>query len=177
MQKNIVLTITGPDRIGLVEKVSKIVVEHAGNIEASRMAHLGGEFSMLMLIRIEEDHSGPLEKSLAKLQAESYKLTSTITAKEDPAKYKGWVPYSIEVSGADHEGIINKVAGFLSQTGFNIETINTNTVTAPMSGTELFTMDAIFLVPAERTFSKWNKPLQQLGDELNVEIEVAPYKG
>jgi len=177
MQKNIVLTLTGPDKIGLVENVSRIVVDHGGNIEASRMAHLGGEFSMLMFIRINDEQVNELIENLGKLAAEGYKLTNTVTTKGDPARYKGWVPYEIEVTGADHEGIINKVAGFLSQAGFNIETINTNTVTAPVSGTELFTMDAIFLVPADKPFAVWHKSLQHLGEKLNVEIEVAPFKG
>lgn len=48
MDSNLVVTITGPDKIGLVERVSKLVVECHGNIAASRMAHLGGEFAMLM---------------------------------------------------------------------------------------------------------------------------------
>ncbi len=48
MESNLVVTITGPDQIGLVERVTKIVVQCQGNIAASRMAHLGGEFAMLM---------------------------------------------------------------------------------------------------------------------------------
>ena len=132
---------------------------------------------MLMFVRIEAGRIEALSTSLEKFTFEGYKFTSTVTGREDPLKYQGWMPFEIEVTGADHEGIINRIAGFLSQSGFNIETINTNTVTAPVSGTVLFTMDAIFLVPADRPFAKWHKPLQALGEELNVEIEVAPFKG
>jgi glycine cleavage system transcriptional repressor len=177
MQTNMVLTITGPDKIGLVESVSKIVVDLAGNIVASRMAHLGGEFAMLMFIRIETEKLSGLSGHLEKFMQQGYKITSTETTREDPSRYKGWVPFEIGVNGADHEGIIHRIAGFLSNSGFNIETINTDTVAAPMSGTELFTMDAVFLVPAVKSFSVWHKPLQALGDALNVEIKVAPYKG
>ncbi len=177
MQKNMVFTITGPDKIGLVESVSRVVVDHTGNIEASRMAHLGGEFTMLMLVRINEEKMKGLSENLEKLVAEGYKITSTITGHEDPAKYKGWIPYEIEVTGADHEGIVHKIAGFLSGSGFNIEKISTDTVTAPVSGTALFTMDAVFLAPADRPFAVWYKSLQVLGEGLNVEIEVSPFKG
>ena len=37
MDSNLVVTITGPDKIGLVERVSKLVVECHGNIAASRI--------------------------------------------------------------------------------------------------------------------------------------------
>ena len=177
MQKNMVFTITGPDKIGLVERVSRIVADHAGNIEASRMAHLGGEFAMLMLVKINEEQMDDLTRQFEKLKTEGYEVTGAITGHEDPAKYKGWLPYKIEVTGADHEGIIHRIASFLSRSGFNIEKINTDTVIAPVSGTALFTMDAIFLVPADKPFAGWHKSLQALGEELNVEIEVAPFKG
>ena len=110
MQTNIVLTITGPDKIGLVESVSKIVVDLAGNIVASRMAHLGGEFAMLMFIRIEPENLSSLSGNLDKFVKQGYKITSSETTQEDPSKYKGWVPFEIRVNGADHEGIIHKIA-------------------------------------------------------------------
>ena len=51
MDSNLVVTITGPDKIGLVERVSKLVVECHGNIAASRMAHLGTETAFEVLAR------------------------------------------------------------------------------------------------------------------------------
>ena len=50
MQRNLVLTLTGPDRIGIVEGVTKLLVDRDGNVEMSRMARLGGEFAILMLV-------------------------------------------------------------------------------------------------------------------------------
>ena len=50
MIKNLVLSLIGHDRVGLVERLTKLVVDIKGNIEASRMAHLGGEFAILMFI-------------------------------------------------------------------------------------------------------------------------------
>ena len=50
MQKTFVLTLTGPDRIGFVEKVTGLLLERGGNVETSRMARLGGEFAILMLV-------------------------------------------------------------------------------------------------------------------------------
>ena len=37
MQKKLVLTLSGHDRVGIVDKVTRIVLKHEGNVEASRM--------------------------------------------------------------------------------------------------------------------------------------------
>ena len=67
MSKNVVLTLTGKDKIGLVEHVTSLVVKRGGNVEASRMAHLGGEFAMLMLISLSDGELGGLDQDLQQL--------------------------------------------------------------------------------------------------------------
>jgi len=54
MRTNIVFTLTGPDRIGIVESVTKMLLGHGANVESSRMTRLGGEFAMLMLVSMPE---------------------------------------------------------------------------------------------------------------------------
>ncbi len=55
------ITASGDDRVGLVERFTSRVLEAGGNIEESRMAVLGGQFSILMLV------SGPWH-ALTKLE-------------------------------------------------------------------------------------------------------------
>src|SRR5690349_484048 len=55
MQRNFVLTLTGPDRIGVVETVTRLLLERGGNVETSRMARLGGEFAILMLVSVPSE--------------------------------------------------------------------------------------------------------------------------
>ena len=63
MRKNIVFTLTGTDRTGLVEEITKLLLDLGGNVETSRMARLGGEFAVLMLVSIPEPSTGqPREK-------------------------------------------------------------------------------------------------------------------
>ena len=54
MNKNIVLTLTGNDRVGIVKEITNVLVKHSGNMENSRMARLGGVFAMLALVELEE---------------------------------------------------------------------------------------------------------------------------
>ena len=50
-EKNyLVLTAVGPDRPGLVNEISSLVLAAGANLEDSRMAILGGEFALLILV-------------------------------------------------------------------------------------------------------------------------------
>jgi len=50
MEQLIVISALGSDRPGIVESLSRAVLEHNGNILDSRMTVLGGEFAVLMLV-------------------------------------------------------------------------------------------------------------------------------
>ncbi|MEW6404815.1 MAG: ACT domain-containing protein [Chloroflexota bacterium] len=176
MTKNIVLTLSGHDRIGIVEEVTSAIVKHKGNIESSRMARLGGEFAMLALVSVPGGSLAALEKEFQKLGAEGFQITLLPTDDSHAKKFAGWLPYEIEVLGADHEGIIHQIARHLSRQGINIEDMETATTPAPMSGTPLFTMKAMVLVPPTLSFHKWSDALETIGDKLNVSVTVTVAK-
>ena len=143
MQKNLVITLTGPDQVGLVERFTKLVLDYQGNIEASRMARLGGVFAMLMHVSVPEEQFDAFRERVRGLREEGYKLTTNRSEEWDSKQYAGWMPYQIDLKGADHEGILHGVARHLAEQGINIETLETNMVQAPMSGIPLFMMEAI----------------------------------
>ena len=177
MQKHLVITLVGPDEVGIVDKVTKSVMEHDGNVEESRMARLGGEFVLLMLISIPEQQTEKVNAALSNFNSKNFQLFIKETSPEKSVKYDGWLPYSVTVSGADHEGIVNSITHHFSTKGINIESLDTSTDAAPMSGTLLFTMSAIIIVPPEVTYQSWRAPLDEVGDEMNVSVEVSPYRG
>lgn len=176
MNKEIVLTLTGHDRVGIVQEITKILVKYSGNVETSRMARLGGEFALLALIALDEKDLQPLETELQKLGDDGFQINLLPTEDDHAQKYAGWLPYEIEVLGADHEGIIYEITHHLAGQGINIEDMETTTAPAPMSGTPLFTMNATVLVPPQLPFHKWSDALEEIGDKLNVTVEVAIVK-
>ena len=177
MEKSLVITLSGRDRIGIVDRVTKEVLQYGGNIEASRMSRLGGEFAMLMLVSIPAPKFEKLKEGIHGLENDGFSVVTWQTKQNDPVKYAGWMPYKIEVSGADHEGIIHNVTHRLADQSINIETMDTGMVKAPMSGTPLFTMTATVMVPPNLSFSALRDDLILVGNELNVDIELSPYKG
>lgn len=176
MRTNIVLTLTGADRIGIVEEITQLLLRLDGNVETSRMARLGGEFAILMLVSIPLEQLAGLSKDVEGLIAEGYKVTTSQTGPTYAETHSGWVFYQIEVHGADHEGIVHQVAHHLSQHGINIESMETETTRAPISGTPLFTMTALVAVPADLPGPAWKDALEDVGYHLNVDIRVSTVK-
>jgi glycine cleavage system transcriptional repressor len=173
MRNNLVFTLTGPDRVGIVEEVTEVLLKFDGNVETSRMVRLGGEFAMLMLVSMPADQIANLEKGIESLSAEGYKITLGPTEEAEAEPQRAWLVYHIELQGADHEGILHEVARYLAQRGINIEEMETALVAAPMSGVPLFTMTAQVAVPPELVEQDWVAELEGVGHHLNVDLKVS----
>jgi glycine cleavage system transcriptional repressor len=173
MNTEIVLTLTGPDRIGIVDEVTRLLLELGGNVETSRMTRLGGAFAILMLVSMPAGKIAGLDEAIGKLTAQEYKITTNPTVRSYADSFPDWLPYQIEVSGADHEGIIHEIAHCLSQRGINVESMDTGTTQAPISGAPLFTMTAAVFVPPGLGGQEWEDELSAVGHRLNVEIKVS----
>lgn len=174
MREHIVFTLSGADRVGIVESVTRMMLDHGGNVEASRMARLGGEFAILMLVSLPSGRLDDLDRAVQDLMARGYKVTTSRTDQASAEAHSGWLPYQIEVHGADHEGIIHQIAGYLSDHGINIESMDTETGHAPVSGAPLFSMTALVAVPPALSGRGWESALEHMGDQLNVDIKVSP---
>ena len=79
---------------------------------------------------------------------------------------------AITVLGADHMGIIHQVTRYLAEQGINVETMNTEVVAAPMSGTPLFTMSAVVRVPPQLSVSDLREALDFIGEEVGVDTQL-----
>src|SRR3954464_10915498 len=163
MQRNFVLTLTGPDRIGIVDEVTGLLLERGGNVETSRMTRLGGEFAVLMLVSMPAEQFSSLENDLEVLAGSGHKVTTTPVEQSYAEAHPGWLPYRIEVQGADHEGIIHQIAHYLSDRGINIEAMDSETTPAPISGAPLFMMTAEVVVPPDLSATDWRAGLESLG--------------
>jgi len=169
MRTTIVLTLTGPDRVGIVEEVTGVFLDLGGNIEVSRMARLGGEFAILMLVTLPTDKLAAIDEALRPLTSAGYKTTISQT---EQAAYPGWRSYQVEVEGADHEGIIHEIARGLSQQGISVESMETGTTSSPITGTPLFTMTALVLVPPGLAEEDWTSAVVEASQQSGVDVTV-----
>lgn len=167
-----VVTIIGPDRRGLVARITEEIVALDANIEESRMSRLGGEFAVLMLLSLSNGNSEMLLAALESLSSDQVKVFVKETNLARLKVFEGFVPYEISVTGADHEGIVHHVAKYLAELRCQIDNVETNVTRAPLSGTPLFSMRAEVKAPPEISLPQLRDQLEELGDQLNVDTDI-----
>lgn len=169
----LVITANGEDQVGLVERFTDRVLDAGANIEASRMAVLGGQFAILMLV------SGPWN-ALSKLEdllpgiGEMLGLAIICKRTRERTLAKPMVPYHVEVVAMDHPGIVNKLSSFFARRSINIEELNTSTYPAAHTGTTMFSVQMTVGIPAETHFSTLRGDFLDYLDDLNLDGTFEP---
>jgi glycine cleavage system regulatory protein len=173
MKSFLVITITCPDRPGIVERVTDVVVAHSGNWEESRLARLGGDFAGIVMVSVPPDRADELTTALLSLTHDEMTVAVKRASPLVPAMREGHVLCVLRLGGADHEGIVHDVSAYLAKHGINVESMETEIVAAPMSAAPLFHMEAQLDVPPSLTIDALRENLRLIGDQLGVGIEIA----
>ena len=131
------------------------------------MSKLAGDFALIMLITTKLSIKG-LKEELSQLNNLNIFIRD---ATAYTSKFKGQTRQLI-LNGADNEGIVYNVTDHLRKNNINILTMDTDTVQAPISGTNLFIMKAIIEIPDTLTMSDLENDLIELGNELDIDLEL-----
>lgn len=172
MRDSLVLTVVGPDRTGLVEALADQISAAGGNWEASHMARLAGQFAGILLVTIASDATDRLLSALRALDHRGLAVTihasgeGVAEAAPPPSTHTAF----LELIGDDRVGIVRDVARVLAQLGVNVEELESEVTSAPMSGEALFTARAVLRVPAEHSLAALRAGLEALGSELMVDL-------
>jgi glycine cleavage system regulatory protein len=168
--KDLVLTLIGPDRPGLVESLAKRVAAHGGNWLESRMAHLAGQFAGVLRIEVPPEAIPALQAALAELEAEGLRVVAESGAEPEDTERRAM---ELQLVGQDHPGIVRDVSQVLLQHGVNIEELTTDHVSAPMSGGQLFSARARLHVLTGADTDKLRRDLEKIADDLMVDLALA----
>jgi glycine cleavage system transcriptional repressor len=118
-----------------------------------------------------DDRIEDLRSALAEVHYASYDVHTRLSEVSEPEETSA-IPCAITVLGADHMGIIHQIARYLAEQGLNLETMTTEVVAAPMSGSPLFTMSAVVKVPPHLEVADLREALEFIGDEVGVDTKV-----
>jgi glycine cleavage system regulatory protein len=167
---DLVLTLIGPDRPGLVQAVAGIVAEHGGNWLESRMTHLAGRFAGILRAELPPERAAAALAALAALEGQGLKIVAETVARAARAPPDRTM--DLQLLGLDRPGIVREIAQLLADNGVNVEELTTNTTSAPMSGELLFEARAHVHVPATANLAKLRAALERLESDLMVEIKL-----
>lgn len=169
MQQQILVTVVGEDRPGIVKEITEGIVEKSANVEESRTASLGGQFVGLFLVIVPGETLNQLLEYLQDCGSENL----TVAVKEiDRPTYQSYLLYALEVAGADHPGIIHGISEFLAEKGVNIAESKTSVYNSPISGSPLFSMTALLQVPPDLSAEDLQQSLTDLGDAQSVDVTL-----
>jgi glycine cleavage system transcriptional repressor len=164
----LVLTAVGPDRPGLVSEIASAIHAAGANLEDSRMAILGGEFALLLLLSGPETAAAAVEKAAAPL---GEKLGLRVILKRTRrGQRKEFLPYRISVTGFDRPGIVLRISEILARRGVNVASLESHLAYAPLSGTPMFVLEAELQVPSEVVLAELRRELSSQCDEENLDL-------
>ncbi len=169
----LVITASGDDQVGLVQRFTVRITEAGCNIEDSRMALLGGQFAIIMLVSGRWDALTKLEDRLVPL-GEELGLSILHKRTREADRSQPLIPYHIEVVAMDHPGIVHNLADFFSRQNINIEELATDTYPAPHTGTPMFRVDMVVGVPAGVHLPTLRGDFFDYCDNLNLDAIFEP---
>lgn len=172
MSERALITAVGEDRPGLVAAISGFVSRCGCNIEDSRMAILGSEFAMLILVAGEKAQFDAFVRGVDQV-AKDAGLTVHVR-RTQPRKTAGVVPYELNAYSLDHPGIVQRVTEFLAERKINIRGLETRLTHAPHTGQPLFSIHASVDVPVTEKVGELRKALAEIGASENIDVELKP---
>lgn len=171
----LVITASGEDKVGLVDRLSGRIADSGCDIEESRMSVLGGHFALIMLV------SGPWH-ALSKLETQMTSLGGQLgltiiherTRKRE--RTKPAIPYSVELVTMNQPGIVRSLSAFFSRSGINIEELQTSTYPAPHTGTPMFSVVMTVGIPADVHIATLRGDFLDYCDNLNLDATFEPVR-
>jgi glycine cleavage system transcriptional repressor len=169
---HVAVTAVGADRPGIASAVAKILFEHGGNIEDSRMAILGGHFAMMLIVDLPADPApAALELALGPVAAALDLIVAVRPVDEASAEGAGGTTYVVTVYGADKPGIVYRVTETLASHRVNVTDLATRVVPGDQP---VYVMILEATVPAAADAAIVEADLKALSAELSVDVSFHP---
>jgi len=168
MLSNLVMTIIGPDRPGLVESIATLVAQHGGNWLESRMSRLGGHFAGILSVEFPPENEKELLAALHHLESQGLRIVTHLDRpKTEPTAE---TLSELEIVGHDRPGIVREISRVLAGRGVNVEELETERGSAAMSGELLFKARATLKIPKSCDIAGLRQELEKIAADLIVEI-------
>jgi glycine cleavage system transcriptional repressor len=174
-KQHLAVSAIGSDRTGMVHDFTRVITDCGGNIAESRMAALGGEFAMLLLVTGNWHTLARIESELGKL-ADERTLSVHLRRTEPRASRKEMLPYSVDIVSLDQTGIVSGLAGFFSTRGIDIGEVATRSYAAAHTGAPMFAVQMTINVPARHHVAQLREEFMDYCDSMNLDAILEPVK-
>ncbi len=173
MQKTVVITGAGRDRVGIVAELTDFLFKLGCNLLDSSMTLLRGEFALILMttmpegMQVDELHENLqiLQKEL-KLNFSVRELTKEELEEQETAKQQ----FIISVYGADKPGIVAGITKELAFMNLNITDVQTKSVSQGQG--EIFVMMLELSSQKDLQASELQEKLVEFSSRMGVNVSV-----
>jgi glycine cleavage system transcriptional repressor len=173
MQKTVVITGAGRDRVGIVAELAEFLFSLGCNLLDSSMTLLRGEFALILMIALPEKMSfNEFKAGLAKVEEKLglnfsvRELSSEELLEQDEPEFQ----YFITVYGADKPGIVAGITKKLAELKLNITDVQTKSVNQGKG--EIFVMMLELTSSSHLQADDVEEQLEAFASKMGVDINV-----
>ena len=121
----LVLTVIGRDRAGVVASLADVVRFHDGNWKRSELAEIAGTFAGVVVVEVGDDQVDELLTNLLVLREQGLHVTAQQV--EEPTDAPDADEVRLRLTGDDRPGVVHEVSTAISELGISISRLGTVT--------------------------------------------------
>ncbi len=164
--KQLVLTLIGQDKAGLLEQLATLISEHHGNWTASNLSHLAGYFAGILQVEVAEQHVEALSNALQQMQDLDIRIQHGVDTKVQEHRLLRFV-----ITGNDRPGIVRELSSVIKHKGTNIVHFESSKQSAPNWGVPLFNAIATVELPTGLNKDEVVRALEDIAADVMVDVE------
>jgi len=165
--KNVVITAAGPDRPGIVHKLSTLIAP--GNVEESRMTTLGLDFAILLRVTFpQKTEVDKVKKSIEEALPDylvGARETGPVQATSPELKQ-----CTITLEGPDQTGVVNAITEIFVKHNASIQDLKTETTMAAFAGYNIFELQTVINLPHSVDERKFRADLRAFEEKWGVDV-------
>ncbi|WP_031568694.1 glycine cleavage system protein R [Rheinheimera texasensis] len=164
--KQLVLTLIGQDKAGLVEQLATLIADYHGNWTASNLSHLAGYFAGILQVEVAEQHVAALTAALQQMQDLDIRVQHGVDSRVNQQKLLRFV-----ITGNDRPGIVRELSSVIKHKGTNIIHFESSKQSAPNWGVPLFNAIATVELPEGLNKDEVVRALEDIASDVMVDVE------
>jgi glycine cleavage system regulatory protein len=164
----LVLTIIGRDRAGVVAELADVVRFHEANWKRSELAEISGTFAGVVVIDVDDDRADELLTNLLILRQQGLHITAEQV--EAPVDVPVAQRLLLRFTGDDRPGIVHEISTTISS--FDISISRMGTVVETSGDTSQFEITTHLVVPASVDLDAVLDAIGSLAKTLGIALHV-----
>ncbi len=171
----LVLTIIGRDRAGVVAELADVVQFHDANWKRSELAEIAGTFAGVVVVQVDDENVDELLTSLLILRERGVHVTAQQI--EEPVDAPEAQEVRLRFTGDDRPGILHEISTTISAFGISISRLGTAVEAPDDDGDHQFEITAHLSVPITVDLDAVLDAVGKLTDNLGAALHVEDLTG